>query len=76
MQEILYGANESDLRHLSLGIRNVNSRLKLIYGEDCGLTIASYDAEKSQGDADVTAENEPKTVSTIRITISDKKEQR
>lgn len=26
---------------LSLGIRNVNERLKIIYGEECGLTIVS-----------------------------------
>lgn len=33
------GTNE--IRYLSLGIRNVNKRLKIIYGEDCGLTIKS-----------------------------------
>lgn len=27
--------------HVSLGIRNVNRRIKIIYGEDCGLTIES-----------------------------------
>jgi len=31
-------------RSLSLGIRNVNNRLKLIYGESCGLTISNLDA--------------------------------
>ena len=39
-------------RSLSLGIRNVNNRLKLIYGEQCGLTIEN---------------RENSTVSTIRI---------
>ncbi len=32
-------------RSLSLGIRNVNSRLKLIYGEKSGLSIESVDEE-------------------------------
>jgi len=27
--------------HVSLGIRNVNRRLKIIYGEECGLTISN-----------------------------------
>ncbi len=27
--------------HISLGIRNVNRRIKIIYGEECGLTIES-----------------------------------
>lgn len=40
-------------RSLSLGIRNVNNRLKLMYGEDSGLTIENLD-DKS-------------TISTIRI---------
>lgn len=31
----------SDEKAESLGIRNVNRRLKIIYGEDCGLTITS-----------------------------------
>lgn len=30
--------------HISLGIRNVNRRIKIIYGDECGLTIDS-DAE-------------------------------
>ncbi len=29
--------------HVSLGIRNVNRRIKIIYGEDCGLTITDDD---------------------------------
>ena len=32
---------EGEERSVSLGIRNVNRRLKIIYGEDCGLTIGS-----------------------------------
>lgn len=40
-------------KSLSLGIRNVNNRLRLIYGEDCGLFIESRD--------------EKYTVSTIRL---------
>lgn len=40
-------------RSLSLGIRNVNNRLKLIFGDDCGLTIENMDEES--------------TISTIRI---------
>ncbi|MBP5198891.1 MAG: sensor histidine kinase [Lachnospiraceae bacterium] len=30
-----------DEHHVSLGIRNVNRRIKIIYGNDCGLTITS-----------------------------------
>lgn len=29
-------------RSLSLGIRNVNKRIKIMYGDECGLTIKSY----------------------------------
>lgn len=32
---------DENVRHVSLGIRNVNRRLKIIYGEECGLTIES-----------------------------------
>ena len=79
IQDILYGTGESDMRHLSLGIRNVNSRIKLIYGEDCGLTITDCGPETLQTGAEKsqeTADTEPCTISTIRITTSDKKEQR
>lgn len=39
---LLNGDDEDEnVRHVSLGIRNVNRRLKIIYGEDCGLTIAT-----------------------------------
>ena len=39
----LLGADYNDVkaRTTSLGIRNVNRRLKIIYGEECGLTIGS-----------------------------------
>lgn len=47
------GANET--LSLSLGIRNVNKRLKIIYGKECGLTIKS---DKNQD-----------TVSTIIVKI-------
>ncbi len=40
-------------KSLSLGIRNVNNRLRLIYGDDCGLFIESRDGKY--------------TVSTIRL---------
>lgn len=40
-------------RSLNLGIRNVNNRLKLLFGEDCGLTIENMD--------------EQCTISTIKI---------
>ena len=33
--------DEKEAKSTSLGIRNVNRRLKIIYGEDCGLTIGS-----------------------------------
>ena len=32
---------EGEERSTSLGIRNVNRRLKIIYGDECGLTISS-----------------------------------
>ena len=40
---ICWGADYNDVkaRTTSLGIRNVNRRLKIIYGEECGLTIGS-----------------------------------
>ena len=33
------GKEERADRHVSLGIRNVNRRIKIIYGKECGLTI-------------------------------------
>lgn len=41
--------------HVSLGIRNVNKRLKIIYGEECGLTIKN--------------DEENRTVSTIIVKL-------
>lgn len=35
------GKEERADRHVSLGIRNVNRRIKIIYGKECGLTIES-----------------------------------
>ena len=35
----LLNEKEKPERSVSLGIYNVNKRLKIIYGEDCGLTI-------------------------------------
>lgn len=47
VQAILDGKPESITKgkgkHVSLGIRNVNERIKLIYGEKYGLTIKPYD---------------------------------
>lgn len=38
----LLGENDiKETRSVSLGIQNVNKRLKILYGEDCGLTIKS-----------------------------------
>lgn len=41
--------------HISLGIRNVDRRLRIIYGEDCGLSIKS--------------DNENRTISTLIVKI-------
>lgn len=39
---LLNGDDEDEnVHHVSLGIRNVNRRLKIIYGDECGLTIES-----------------------------------
>lgn len=39
---LLNGDDEDEnVRHVSLGIRNVNRRIKIIYGDECGLTIES-----------------------------------
>jgi len=46
---------QSEKHHVSLGIRNVNKRLKIIYGEDCGLTIKN--------------DEENRTVSTIIVKL-------
>ncbi len=39
IEELLHGGGSST--SVSLGIRNVNERLKIIYGEECGLSIHS-----------------------------------
>ncbi len=36
-------------RSLNLGIRNVNNRLRLIYGDDCGLFIEDFEGEEKEG---------------------------
>lgn len=41
IQALLKDKEEKEQHSVSLGIRNVNKRLKIIYGEECGLTIAS-----------------------------------
>lgn len=48
--------NTKQEKHVSLGIRNVNRRLKIIYGDDCGLSIRSD--EKNQ------------TISTLIVGLS------
>ena len=50
------GEEKLDESHISLGIRNVNRRLKIIYGMECGLTIES--------------DEENRTVSTIIVKLS------
>lgn len=45
---------QDEERHVSLGIRNVDRRLKIIYGEDCGLSIRG---------------EEERTISTIKLHI-------
>ncbi|ROR27503.1 two-component system sensor histidine kinase YesM [Mobilisporobacter senegalensis] len=51
VQRILNGEKDSIAngkgKHVSLGIRNVNERIKLIYGEDYGLTILPVDDEET-----------------------------
>lgn len=39
--QLLGEKDMKEIRSASLGIRNVNKRLKLLYGEECGLTIKS-----------------------------------
>lgn len=52
------GEAKLDESHISLGIRNVNRRLKIIYGDDCGLTVES--------------DEENRTVSTILVKLPKK----
>jgi two-component system sensor histidine kinase YesM len=37
-----YGEDSSKEQHKSMGIHNVNERIRLIYGEDYGLVIRPY----------------------------------
>ncbi len=80
IQKILAGQGDAGLHHVSLGIHNVNSRLKLIYGDDCGLTIENLSDRKIleafPDRSDLLLQQTTFTISTIKITISDKKEQR
>lgn len=41
IQKLLESDGTTEISSLSLGIRNVDKRLKIIYGEECGLTIKS-----------------------------------
>lgn len=64
VEEILAGVYKVDTKepgkHVSLGIRNVNERIQLIYGEEYGLTIRPLE--------------EGKTISTIVIPFERKRE--
>ncbi|MDE7330781.1 MAG: sensor histidine kinase [Lachnospiraceae bacterium] len=55
IDSLLHTESTTGTTSLSLGIRNVNKRLKIIYGPECGLTIKSN--------------NEMHTVSTIMVKI-------
>lgn len=55
IEKLLDMDNTEETSSLSLGIRNVNKRLKIIYGPECGLTIKS--------------DKENQTVSTIIVKI-------
>ncbi len=55
IDRLLSADNTDEAKSLSLGIRNVNKRLQIIYGDDCGLSIKSNE--------------EGYTVSTILIKI-------
>ena len=59
--QLLGGKDVRETRSVSLGIQNVNKRLKLLYGGDCGLTIKS--------------DKDGYTVSTIIVKIDNKGEQ-
>ncbi|MBD5545978.1 MAG: sensor histidine kinase [Lachnospiraceae bacterium] len=61
IDELLYTESTTDTSSLSLGIRNVNKRLKIIYGQECGLTIKSN--------------KDDYTVSTILVKIDKEGEQ-
>lgn len=55
IDELLGEDDTKEVHSVSLGIRNVNKRLKIIYGAECGLTIKST--------------NENHTISTIIVKI-------
>ena len=61
IRQLLSDQNVQDQPSLSIGIRNVNKRLKIMYGEEYGLTILS----NAQG----------YTVSTITVKIEQKDNQ-
>lgn len=46
---VLLGSEDMnpDEKHVSIGIRNVNQRLKIIYGEECGLTIKNDEESRT-----------------------------
>ncbi|MCR5332193.1 MAG: histidine kinase [Lachnospiraceae bacterium] len=39
VKHLLFDQETTEKHHASIGIRNVNKRLKLMYGDDCGLNI-------------------------------------
>ncbi|MCR5768991.1 MAG: histidine kinase [Lachnospiraceae bacterium] len=41
VKHLLYDEETSEKHHASIGIRNVNKRLKLMYGDDCGLNVCN-----------------------------------
>lgn len=61
IEQLLGDDNTKETHSLSLGIRNVNKRLKIIYGSECGLTIKS--------------DKENNTISTIIVKIDNEEEQ-
>lgn len=61
IEVLLSDEDTKESRSVSLGIRNVNKRLKIIYGPECGLTIKS--------------DNNGNTVSTIIVKIDKAGEQ-
>lgn len=61
IETLLGDEDTKESRSVSLGIRNVNKRLKIIYGPECGLTIKS--------------DNNGNTVSTIIVKIDKTGEQ-
>ena len=56
IDRLLNDDDTNEIRSLSLGIRNVNKRLKIIYGPECGLTIQNDENNH--------------TISTILVKIS------